>query len=958
MKNASYWLNYTNKLLCLMKPILRFLSLFILILGQITFTQAQSIAQESAVQPGSIIIKFKSSFSTQTSEGQASVPALQAVLTQLGATTLQHKFPHTLYPDPDKPGAVNLRLVYQLNFDAALPVEKVRRLLLQTNTLEYAEPIYQRQVLSQPNDPYADSTRADGQYYLKKIQAYRAWDYTQGDTSMVIGIVDTGAQFTHEDMVGKVKYNYADPIDGIDNDGDGYVDNFRGWDFVDRDNDPSALGNGHGLLVAGVAVGRANNGVGIAGIAHGCKYLPIRVFTTNNILIGGFEGIVYAADHGCKIINLSWGGPGGRSQFEQDVINYAAINRDAVIVAAAGNSNADLDFYPASYDHVISVAFTNAADVKTNSATYSQKVSLTAPGSDILTTWNRDDVSYAPVGGSSFASPIVAGVAALVRSRFPQYTADQVAAQLRQTADNIYGVPGNEAYLGKLGTGRVNAHRAVTRTDLREVRVLTTSFTPQRDIYLLGETLTLTAEVQNMLQPVSHLQVTASSLSPYLTVLSGRLTANELTTLERTANTSSPFQLQVASSTPVNTSATIKYHLTADKGYQSDQYLTIILNPGYVKVDAGDLQLTITGRGNLGYDGMGSNLGESVTYKKGNTLLWEGGLVVATSATRVSDRLHSRGGNTSQSFYALTQTALNNQSVRATQEAMGIFRDSLPDPARPRSVGLRIRQRAATWDTAPDRDYALVEYTLTNITADTLRPLHAGLFMDWDLPLSAMRNIATWDATRSLGYVYDPSVSTIYAGVKLLSGGTATVYSMDNNAPASHPVRPNDSNGFTRAEKFLTLSNGTTRPTAGLPSGADVAQVVGTALQKLAPGDSVKVAFAVLSASSLGGLQAAADAAQHRYSTSTVLPTQTAVATADWQVYPNPTTGLLHVEVPRELIGQEVRLLNTLGQCVQHQPLTSTSTSLDLSARAAGVYLVQVQGPGAATLTRRVVVQP
>jgi len=226
--------------------------------------------------------------------------------------------------------------------------------------------------------------------------------------------------------------------------------------------------------------------------------------------------------------------------------------------------------------------------------------------------------------------------------------------------------------------------------------------------------------------------------------------------------------------------------------------------------------------------------------------------------------------------------------------------------------------------------------------------------MDWDLPLTVTRNAAAWDASRSLGYVYSPVTSSIYTGVKVLRGGTPTVYSIDNNASTTAPVSLRD--GFSRAEKFLTMSSGTSNPSAGLPNGTDVSQVVGAAIGKLAPGDSITVAFAILGASSLAELQTAATAAQLNYS-SAVLASHEAATTTQWQVYPNPTAGKLRVELPQAYVGQQLRVLNNLGQCIRQQALRSTSTNLDLSDCAAGMYILQVQGVSN-TLTRRIVVRP
>ncbi|MBC6988643.1 S8 family peptidase [Hymenobacter sp. BT491] len=939
-----------------MKPLLRLgLVLVSLVLFHFRPLMAQTrpVAPGTSLQLGTLVFKLRPELREAASPDAVAVPALQKALQQLRATTLQQKFPRSLAPDPEKPGAVDLRLVYQIRFSPDVAPEKACRSLLQTGAVEYAEPLYTRDPLTQPNDPLADSTRADGQYYLKNIQAYRAWDVTKGDTSIVIGITDTGTRYTHEDLKDQYKRNYADPIDGLDNDRDGYVDNFRGWDLADNDNDAfRQLGNAHGVQVTGCAVGRADNGVGLAGVGYACKFLPLKIYPTNSTgYFAGYEAIVYAADHGCQVINMSWGGAEGKSRFEQDVINYAAINRDAVLVAAAGNTKGDFDYYPASYDHVLSVAQLTATDAITDYTTYSYHVALSAPGLNILSTNGYNDADYALLfGGSSFSAPMVAGAAGLVRARFPQYNSQQVAAQLRQSADDIYAIAANTAYRDKLGKGRLNVHRAVALTDLRAVQITASTFAPSRLVQPPGDSLRLGIEIQNLLQPVDNLTITLTSLSPYLTVPQGTYSAGSLPTLGRATNASKPFRLTVAGPVPLNTKATLRYHITAANGFQDDQYVSVTLNPGYAVLDANELLLTLTSRGNVGYDGLGATWGESVAYQKSGALLYEGGLLVATSPTRVSDRLRNDRKSSDEDFYQLGQLTVQQPGARADQEAFGVFQDSLPALTKQRTVGVKIRQHAYAWSAAPNRDYVIVEYKLRNVTADTLRPLYAGLYMDWDMLPEPNRNAAAWDSVRAMGYAYDKGSPNFYAGVKLLQGGPATCYSLDNRAPAGSPVYLAD--GFSAAEKFATLSNGTRQRTVDPTNGTDVSQVVGTTLRALAPGDSATVGFAVLGANTLAQLQAAATAAQAKYNA--VLPTRTATLAASWQVFPNPTTGQLRVELPSGFVGSNLLLLNSLGQVVQTDKIRASSATLDLRRYPAGVYVLQIRGPQT-VLSRRII---
>ncbi len=925
----------------------------------LTPARAQTLAAPNAastrtVRPGQLVIKLKADPNQQRRPGPIDLPsALTATLSRLGMAA-RLKFPQAIPPDPARPSGIDLGLIYQLTLPASTPAAEARRELLRTGLVEYAEPLYDYQPLQLPNDPLADSARADGQYHLRNIRAYQAWDVSQGDTSIVIGIADGGTRFSHEDLKGQNQLNRRDPIDGLDNDGDGYVDNYYGWDFADQDNDPDRRDARlvHGILVAGCASGAVNNGRGIAGVGYKCRYLPLKVYASTPLgSFGGYEAIVYAADHGCQVINLSWGGPGSPSRFEQDVISYAALNRDVVVIAAAGNTPANLDFYPASYEHVLSVAWTTRTDERDPFSTYSRRVDLSAPGAQVLTTYGLTDSDYIAVGGSSFAAPLVAGAAGLVRSRFPNYNAAQVRAQLKRTTDNINALPGNVNFAGFLGSGRLNAFRALTE-NARSARLTARTFAPARPAYAPADTLRLTVEVQNLLLPLSNLRVTLTSLSPYLLVRQGEFAAGSLATLGQRTNAAAPYRLAVAASVPLNTEATLRYHFQdATTGYEEDQYETVLLNPDYVVLDANNLTLTLTSRGNIGYDGLGSAIGVGVSYRQGPPLLSEGGLLVATSATRVSDNVRNdqRGANTD--FAALGQVHRLPRPPRADQEAEGVLRDQLPTAAQARAVGVRVRQHAYAWATAPHQNYVVLEYRLTNLTTDTLRPLHVGLFMDWDLPAAPERNIATWDAARRLGYVYGATAPEVFAGVQLLAGGAPSVYSLDNASPLPAPVRLSD--GFSTAEKWLSLSSGTTYQEAGHPNGSDVSQVVGAMLPRLAPADSATVAFAVLAAPTLPELRAAADAARTRYQQ--VLPVSPAAARAGISLYPNPTTGLVNLTLPRGPV--TVRVLSALGQELATYHFQQPVARLDLRAYPAGLYLVRVEHT-AGVATYRLLRQP
>ena len=912
--------------------------------------------------PGRLVLKLRPS----TGPASTDLAALQPALAALHASSVVQKFPKAQIPSSSLAVGVNLRLVYELAVPTAVSLAKARTLLLATGVVEYVEPLYIREPQYQPNDPLADSVAATSQYHLRLTRAYRAWDFTKGDTSVVIGVTDTGIRYSHEDLRRQVKYNYADPVNGVDDDGDGYVDNFRGWDFANGNNDPlyNAF-DGHGTQVSGIVAGQADNGKGLAGMGFKCRFLPLQIFPgTTTGSFAGFEAIVYAADHGCRVINMSWGGIGGYSRFEQDVCTYAAVNRDVVLVAAAGNTPANVLFYPASYDHVLSVSATDAADAKAGFATYNRRVDLVAPGVNITNTYGRPsttaagppDADYWYGSGTSFAAPQVAGTAALVRSRFPQLTAEQVLAQLRRSADaSVLALPANSLYQEFMGTGRLNSARAVAGIVQREARVVRSVLTPERAAgYAPGDTIRLVATVRNLLLPVTNLSVTLTSLSPYLLVRRGSFAVGSLATLGEATNDAAPFRLAVASSVPLNTTATLRYELRDASGYESVQYVEVELNPDFVQLNAGDISLSLTSRGNLGYDDLTATVGQGLSYRGSLPLLSEGGLLLATSPTRVADRLRSTSGAVRQAFATLGPVRLLAPGPRADQEAYSTFRDSLPDARQPRSVGVRVRQRGQSWAApAVRRNIITLEYSLRNLTADTLKPLYAGLFTDFDLPGEAGRNASRWDSLNRVGYCYDPGAPRFYAGVQVLGPRTAGFYAIDNAAPASAPIYLAD--GFSPAEKYLALSAGQGRAHREAGTGAqgtDVSQVVSVLVPRLAPGDSVAVAFALLVAPTLAELQAAAQAAAAMYQQ--VLPALPPARGAGWQVYPNPTAGRLHVALPAQLGSATVEITNALGQLVATTALPPGGGDLSLAALPPGLYVVRVAGTN---LVQRIVRQ-
>lgn len=298
------------------------------------------------------------------------------------------------------------------------------------------------------------------QWGPQAINADEAWDITFGSDQVIYGVVDTGVDYTHPDLLQAMWMNPGEnPVDGVDNDGNGYVDDIFGWDCAAGDNDPQNTNNGHGSHVAGIAAARTNNVWGIAGIAQ-VKVMALKIFEGGSFNSAAAECIRYAADNGARVAGMSW--YTSPSTAINDAIAYA-WGKNVVLVKSAGNQNGGQVTYPGTLPEVIAVS---ALSNPTTLASYSSvgaKVELAAPGSSILAPYpmqgnlNPTNMGNAILSGTSMAQPHAAGVACLILSKNPALTNQQVRDILAQSADDL-GAPGRDP---QFGHGRINALAAV-----------------------------------------------------------------------------------------------------------------------------------------------------------------------------------------------------------------------------------------------------------------------------------------------------------------------------------------------------------------------------------------------------------------------------------------------------------------------------------------------------------------
>lgn len=328
--------------------------------------------------------------------------------------------------------------------------------LVAVGILGYWEPPRKQTLHYIPSD-----VKIDQQWYLEDLGVYEAWDIARGDTSFVIAILDSGVDYSHEDLSSQLAYNTADPINGIDDDYDGYIDNYYGWDFGSNDYDPM-LDDGsvqsHGLAVAGISSAATDNDLGIASIGFNSKFIPIKITNESGIIVNSNDAFVYAALSGSKVINCSFGSS-VYSASEEEIINYITDSLDVLVVASAGNDSEEKAIYPAALDKVLGVCALNETYEKMTISNYGMYYDISAPGSSMHSTSRNNQ--YATKGGTSMACALVSSAAILLRSHFTYESALQIKSRIQASSIPIHN---NESYSWGLGYGRLHLLNAFNYT--------------------------------------------------------------------------------------------------------------------------------------------------------------------------------------------------------------------------------------------------------------------------------------------------------------------------------------------------------------------------------------------------------------------------------------------------------------------------------------------------------------
>jgi len=839
-----------------------------------------------------VVVKFKSQHSLLNK--QISNNALSKQFSRFGVSEIVKHF------NPQEKSEENpINKIYRLKISSPFDPLYVSAKLAKLSEIEWAEPLYLREIVHTPNDP-----KLTIQHGLTNVQAEAAWDISKGNSNIIIAIVDTGVDWNHEDLAANIWLN-DDPINGVDDDQNGFVDDIRGWDFggLDgtADNDPVEDTPSHGTHVAGISAATTNNSTGVAGLGYNLTIMPVKTSRHDlgdNIIAYGYEGITYAADNGADIINCSWGGF-GYSNAEQEVINYA-VSKGSVVVCAAGNDGKNDVIFPAAYDGVLSVGNTNRNDELSTSSNYGRDLDVCAPGSSIYSTWQSSAQPYIYLSGTSMASPLAAGLAGLVIDQFPNYTPLQIIEQIRINADNIDNLnPGKE---NLLGSGRINAYKAVSNRNVKSVRILSHEFVEANNIDGViesGDEVEIRISFMNYLNPLSVFTAQLTSESNDVTISQSQFSTTSKGTLEEFNNSNNKFKFTVNENSANDNEVLFK--LTYSDGNYSDfELISVLINPTYRTQSGNNISFTITSKGTLAFNDYPTNQnGDGFTFMKGRSLLFEAGLMYGISETNLVSSVRDANAELqSADFSPLSFVQINNPGAIADQEGFSTFNDN---NAGTKTLNLETELRTFSFSDDGNDSYIILKYIFKNNSGSDYSDFYTGIYFDWDIDDDGYdENVTKYDSQNGFGYAYHTDIDKPYIGMALLTDGTNGYYGIANDG-LDGGVGVYD--GFSDASKWLTLTSGLSKTDAG-PN--DISAVVSAGPFDIQADSTLVVAFSLSAGIDLNSLQNSVTNSRDRYDSLLVetpdepdLPIEFSLS----QNYPNPFNTSTTIEYAIPLVG-------------------------------------------------------
>lgn len=966
-----------------------------------------------------LLIKYESDQKLQKIQHQIGAnpkTAVQQMLSLSGARLNQplvsHKLQQTIQ-EQQIPGTNEIGRIEEVFFSRNIDVPQLASKISRMPGVAYAEPKYIRNTGNTPNDPkFQESTFT----YHNFIEA---WDISQGSSDIVIAVVDAGVDYTHPDLDKNLWINQkevptaifdqvdqngdgqitatevyqhlgtdyngdgsitledalhadSDFTDNFDNDDNSFVDDLFGWDFwesgstsnnIIQDNNPIHTASDHGTHVTGIAAAETNNSEGVAGAAYNATFMPVKAggASGSEDAIGfGFEGILYAAQNGADIINCSWSGDTA-SEAEEEIINLAT-QMGALVVGAAGNETGRTG-YPARYDKVLAVGSVESNDSRASYSNFGYNLDVLATGTDILST--SFDHNYISKSGTSMSAPVVSGLAALVKEQHPDWSAERIGIQIRTSSRYIDD--SNTNLENQLGHGAVDADRALT-TDLPGLKVVSFNFLNNAGKKLsLGEEGTIGITVTNIGKTTSSLTIELESLNESSVSLSN--TRQQLGSIAIGDTLDISFPIRLPADFGLTELPTFKLSFYDSNSDYNDFNVIIYENMFFEILAANNIKTSFGADGTWGFsDPMSARggvgfipryLDGSDSYREGENLLFEGGLIMAMNDD-LFDAVRTSEGRVSRDFLpkdAVTVTPINDDDLKGHTRFV-----THTDSAR----RARINLQTFAYDDPEINKVVFAKYIITNPSPYmTMKNMYVGLFNDWDIGGNPGNNNISYSESDSILYISDatsPNNQPVVAVAHL--GPLAGALAIDNTLEGRQDsITFGLYDGFTDNEKRASLSSGTVRTAL---QNTDVSAVTSSGPYTLNPEAQITVGFVYAFGNDPDELRTQIAAARSRNLfevspagriTSDKIPEQTKL----FQNYPNPFK--LETEVHFNLaqnshvtltvydvLGRKIRVL--VDQKLEAGAHFYSFNSLNLSSGIYFAHLVTERGTKTIPMTK------
>lgn len=721
---------------------------------------------------------------------------------------------------------------YTVQYDAAMEPEEACAYLQKISPLvEVAEPLYIPQLLATPNDPSYSA-----QEMMNVIKAPQGWDIEQGDSTVVIGIIDSGILQSHEDLRDNIATRTQEiPGNFVDDDGNGYVDDYQGYNLAweDTSTDPgNTFGDGHGTAVAGIAAARTDNSRGIAGVGWKVRFFPLKGAVGAQASVPyGYDGIIYCAANGIQIANCSWGSF-NYSLINQSVVDYATA-RGTLVVAGAGNHGdqgsvtATTPLYPAAYVGAVGASVTYTSDVMVSLSSYGPHAQIAAPAEGALTTDNNGQ--YSGFGATSAATPVISAAAALIKSRYPGYSPAQIASVLRRSGDNI---DDQNPQLRQMLPLRLNLQKALS-TDYAAapgLRLMSHSFTgtdgqPRRS-FADGDTVRLNLTFSNEFADADDVEIQISQPSSRFGTL------NTIEGAVQTVDIASGEEITLWPVLFVINSAESESFVRIAAGNTTGYEETWLLRFGpyypetrvdYTTFSNERFRYSAADRGSLAFSDLSrKSVGDGIQLFGAGNQVYEAGFMIL-AGNRMVSTVRGTQFTSDDDFEAVKEYV-------APEPERGVVRDRT---GAAEYIGVEVEHRHR-----PLREngtVAAVDVTVTNRGSAALPNLAIGYFFDWDIgPLGTDNAVGVFDDDPLARYAGWKGLTSLTsrngtfpyaaAGVLTADNSAEPIYAGFNNDPDAPGTPFGTLDGWSREDRKLCLSSTTPLRYEGT---GDVGTVVG-----------------------------------------------------------------------------------------------------------------------------------